>query len=1212
MVAPAPAPHKTRRRANGADRHGSEHSVAPGRQDVIQGWLLLLVSLLYVGLLFVVAYAGDRRPLYPRQPRLRPIVYSLALAVYCSSWTFYGAVGTAARDGLAYLPIYLGPILLFVFGFGLLRRLVQVVRQRNITSIADFIGARFGKSHGLAALVAVIAVIAVVPYIALQFKAVAMSFGVLGGAGYGAASAGGVDSALWCALLLAMFAILFGTRSIDATEHHHGLMLAIALESLIKLLAFVALAGYALWRGPGLLATVQLPATQLTHGLSPGFLAQTMLAFCAMFCLPRQFQIGMVECEDASDLTRARWMVPLYLVIVSLAVLPIVAAGAHMPLVRDGSADAWVLTLPMVHGDGGMALLAFIGGFSAATGMVIVASVALSTMISNDLVMPALLRIPRLRLEQRSDLSKLVLRVRRVAIIALAAMAYGYYRVAANAENLAATGLLAFAAVAQFAPALLAALYWSGASRRGVMVGLVGGFVVWSYTLLLPAVTRSASWLQNGPFGWDWLRPQALFHLGGWDPVMHGTFWSLLVNVGCLVFVSLRLRPSLEERLHAAMFIDTDPAGRSGAGDWRGRVAVADLRTLAERIVGERTSARAFDDYALRRGRPLLAGESADRALIQYTERLLASAVGAANARRILISALSGSGLDLAEAMALMDEASQELRFNRELLSTTLENVSQGISVVDAQMRLVAWNRRYLELFDYPDGMVHVGVPVADLIRWNASHGECGPGELDGHVAKRIHHMQAGSAHLFQRVRPDGTVIELRGRALPAGGYVTTYSDVTAYKHAEEALIEVNETLEQRVEQRTAELSEALVATANARRAAETANISKTRFLAAASHDLLQPLNAARLFTSALRQHPGLDAEASGLAERIDASFRSAEDLLDALLDTSRLDAGSYHPEVGGFALAELFDSLKAQFAVVAEQRGLRLRVAPTTLAVLSDPQLLRRILQNFVSNALRYTSKGGVLLGARRIGEEVRIEVWDSGPGIAAEQRARIFDEFQRLEQPSPWGEKGLGLGLSICDRLAGILGHRLGLHSQVDRGSCFAVTVPRGEAVPARRQRVQRAGADKQLPLTVLCLDNDATILDGMRALLSRWGVDCRLALNVEQARHELAHGPIDLILADYHLADGVDGLQALQQLREMTGQLPPVAMITADGSSELKRRARASGYPVLHKPVRPAALRALLTSLLRMQPDKPAVGDPMKTAGNPEGTGRPASLS
>jgi Na+/proline symporter/signal transduction histidine kinase len=1151
---------------------------------LIQGWLLLLVALLYVGLLFVVAYAGDRRPLYPRQPRLRPIVYSLALAVYCSSWTFYGAVGTAARDGLAYLPIYLGPILLFVFGFGLLRRLLQVVRQRNITSIADFIGARFGKSHGLAALVAVIAVIAVVPYIALQFKAVAMSFGVLGGVDPSMMQTGGVDSALWCALLLALFAILFGTRSIDATEHHHGLMLAIALESLIKLLAFVALAGYALWRGPGLVSTVELPLTQLSHGFSSGFLAQTMLAFCAMFCLPRQFQIGMVECEDASDLKRARWMLPLYLAVISLAVLPIVAAGLHQPQVRDGAADAWVLTLPMAHGDRGMALLAFIGGFSAATGMVIVASVALSTMISNDLVMPALLRIPRLNLERRTDLSQLVLRVRRVAIVALALMAYVYYRAAADAENLAATGLLAFAAVAQFAPALIAALYWPGASRRGVVVGLVSGFSVWMYTLLLPAVTRSSAWLQQGPFGWDWLRPQALFHLSGWDPVMHGTFWSLLANVGCLIFISLRFRPSLEERLHAAMFLEADPAGRTGAGDWRGRVAVADLRTIAERIIGERGSTRALDEYAQRRGRPLLPGEVADRALVQYTERLLASAVGAANARRILIGALSGSGLDVAESMALMDEASQELRFNRALLSTTLENVSQGISVVDAQMRLVAWNRRYLELFDYPDGMVHVGVPVAALIRRNAEMGECGPGEVEGHVAKRIEYMQVGSSHLFQRIRPDGSVIEMRGQALPGGGYVTTYTDVTAYKRAEQGLIEANETLEQRVEQRTAELSEALVATAHARRAAETANISKTRFLAAASHDLLQPLNAARLFTSALRQHPGLDAEASGLAERIDASFRAAEDLLDALLDTSRLDAGSYRPEVGGFALAELFDSLRGQFAVVAEQRGLRLHVAATSLAVRSDPQLLRRILQNFLSNALRYTRKGGVLLGARRVGNDVRIEVWDSGPGIAPEQRARIFDEFQRLEQPSPWGEKGLGLGLSICDRLAGILGHRLDLHSQVNRGSCFAVTVPRNEAVPARRQKVERSGADKQLPLTVLCLDNDATILDGMRALLHRWGVDCRVALDAEQARQELARGPIDLILADYHLTDDVDGLQVLQHLRESLGSLPPVAMITADGSSGFKQQARDLGYPVLHKPVRPAALRALLTALLR----------------------------
>ncbi|MGA0588656.1 NahK/ErcS family hybrid sensor histidine kinase/response regulator [Dyella sp. KRB-257] len=1150
---------------------------------MISGWLLLVVAALYVGVLFAVAWKGDRQPLYPSKQWLRPLVYSLALAVYCSSWTFYGAVGTAARDGLAYLPIYLGPALLFILGFGLMSRLVTVASQRNTTTIADFIGARFGKSHGLAALVALIAVTAVIPYLALQFEAISMSLDVLSETGPNAIVPS-TDSALWCALLLAAFAILFGTRSIDASEHHHGMMLAIALESVIKLLAFLGLGVYALWHGPGLQDMLRLPHAPLAHSQSPGFLAQTLLAFCAMFCLPRQFQIGVVECEDPRDLRRARWMFPLYMLLISLCVLPIVAAGMNLPAVRSGLADAWVLNLPLAHGDRGVALIAFLGGFSAATGMVIVSTVALSTMISNDLVMPALLRIRRLRLEQRQDLSLLLLRIRRVAIVALVLLAYGYYRIVAGNANLAATGLLAFAAVAQFAPAIVAALYWRGASQAGVAIGLLAGFAVWIYTLLLPAVDRSAAWLQRGPFGIEWLRPQALFHLSGWDPVMHSTFWSLLVNVACLIFISLRFRPSLAERIHAAMFVDPYIAASSGSANWRGRVAVGDLMTIAGRIVGERSAQRAFSEYGLRHGKALEPGAAADRALIQYTERLLAGAVGAASARRILMGALSGSGLDIAEAMALMDEASQELRFNRELLSTTLENVSQGISVVDARMRLVTWNRRYLELFGYPDGMVYIGVPVADLIRWNAEHGECGPGEVEAHVAKRIGHLRAGTPHLFQRVRPDGTVIEMRGRPLPGGGYVTTYTDVTAYKHAELALREANETLEQRVEQRTAELSEALEATARAQREAESAMVSKTRFLAAASHDLLQPLNAARLFTSALRQQPALDEESSRLAERIDASFRAAEDLLDALLDVSRLDAGRYRPEYSDFALADLFDSLKAQFAVVAEQRGLRLRVVPTHLSIRSDPQLLRRILQNFLSNALRYTRAGGVLLGARRHGDEVRIQVWDTGPGIAPEQRANIFDEFQRLQRPSPWGEKGLGLGLSICDRISAIMGHRLELASRVAKGSCFACVVPRVAAVPRRPAVAPRLPTGEPLALTVLCLDNDPTILDGMQALLKRWGVDCRLAEDVAQAEAQLRSGGIDLLLADYHLADSIDGLQALQHLRMRLGKLPPVAMITADGSSELKQRARELGYPLLHKPVRPAVLRALLGALLR----------------------------
>lgn len=1154
---------------------------------MIAGWLLLLVSLLYVGLLFAIAYVGDRRPLYPRQPKLRPVVYSLALAVYCSSWTFYGAVGTAARSGLSYLPIYLGPLLLFVLGFGLLERLVLVARERNITSIADFIAARFGKSHGLAALVAIIAVVAIIPYIALQFKAVAMSFSVLGS---GSTAWWFGDTALWCAALLAVFAILFGTRNIDATEHHHGMMLAIAVESLVKLLAFVAIGVYAYMHGPGIVETMRGPMLQVEKGsMPPGFVAQTLLAFCAMFCLPRQFQIGVVECEDPRDLRRARWFFPLYMILISVAVLPIVSAGLGLPQVTQGHVDAWVLNLPIALGDNGMALLAFVGGFSAATGMVIVAAVALATMISNDLVMPALLRVKRFDLERRGDLSNIVLLVRRIAIVALAGLAYMYYRVIADAENLAATGLLSFAAVAQFAPAIVSALYWRGASRVGVYVGLLAGFVVWAYTLLLPAMTRAGwlhpAWMDEGPFGIGWLKPTELFHLSGWESVTHGTFWSLLFNVGCLIFISLRFRPSVAERLHAALFVDPFVRSATGAGDWRGRVTVRDLGTIAGRIVGDRVTVRAFNEYGQRHGVTLSPTDSADRPLIQFTERLLASAVGAASARRILMGALSGTGLDIAEAMALMDEASQELRFNRELLSTTLENVSQGISVVDGEMRLVAWNRRYLELFDYPEGMVYVGLPVADLIRWNAEHGECGPGEVDEHVAKRVRYMRAGSPHVFQRVRPDGTVIEMRGRALPGGGFVTTFTDVTAYKSVEQALIDANETLEQRVDVRTAELSEALTATAIARREAEAANASKTRFLAAASHDLLQPLNAARLFTSALRQHPGLDSEAAQLAERIDASFRAAEDLLDALLDVSRLDAGSYRPEIAPFALADLFDSLRQQFAVVAEQRGLTLHVVPTSLSVRTDAQLLRRIVANFLSNALRYTRAGGVVLGVRRNGEQVRIEVWDSGPGIADEQQARIFGEFQRLERPSPWGEKGLGLGLSICDRLAGILGHPLGLRSRVGHGSCFSISVPRTEAVSRKRApAVVRPGGGEQLPLTVLCLDNDETILEGMRALLGRWGVDCRVAVDLDTALEILSTTHVDLILADYHLGDEMDGLEALHVLGTKITPMPPAAMVTADGSTELKQRARTLGYPLLHKPVRPAALRALLVALAK----------------------------
>ncbi len=1145
---------------------------------MIAGWILLLVSVAYVGLLFGVAWLGDRKPLYPRRNWLRPIIYSLALAVYCSSWTFYGAVGTAATTGLGFLPIYLGPILLFLFGWRILERLVLVAREQSTVSIADFLAARYGRAQNIAATVTLIAVIAAIPYIALQFKAVAMSIDVLSGAT--SDSTGGVltDPALYSALLLALFAILFGTREIDATEHHHGMILAVALESLVKLVAFAAVGVFALGHLPGsedLLSRFQSATRDfIAPGIPQGFVAQTLLAFVAIVCLPRQFHVAVVECGEVADVRRARWLFTAYLVVICLFVLPITSAGQALFAGAGVAPDTYVLALPMAFDNTPLALAAYVGGFSAATGMVIVASVALATMVSNDLVMPLLWRGSLTDPSQRQHLGRRVLWVRRIAIVAIALLAYAYYRRAGASGSLAAFGLLAFAAVGQFAPALIGGLYWRGASRRGVMAGLVAGFLLWGYTLLLPTLSRAGlfdtAWLQLGPLGIAWLQPESLFGLRGWDPITHGTFWSLLVNVLALLLVSARYRPTLEERIRATPFLDPYAARPlASPGSWSATLSAGDLLALATRIVGERAARRAFAEHAAAQGREISASAPADRPLIQFTERLLAGAIGAASARLTLTTALRGSGMELGEVMSLLDEASHELRFNREILSATLENLSQAVSVVDRDLRLVAWNGRYQQLFGYPDGMLYVGRPVVDLIRYNAERGEMGPGDIEAQVEKRIGHLREGTPYAFERVRANGQVIEMRGQPLPGGGYVTTYSDVTDYKRAEQALRESNETLEQRVEQRTRE--------------AEAANLSKTRFLAAISHDVLQPINAARLFTSALR-----DTDEAGeqrrLAERVDVSLRDAEELLDGLLDISRLDAGSLKPELSVFRLDELIASIAAQYAPLAASRGLGFRVHAGPLSVRSDRRLLRRALQNFVANALRYTKDGRVIIGTRRRKGAVEIEVWDSGPGIPPHHLAQIFEEFRRFDQPSPWGERGLGLGLSICQRVSRMLDHPISVRSWPGRGSVFGIRVPLAETTaPAKPPRTAAPAGDIS-GLKVLCLDNDREILDGMEALLGRWGVDVRVAETVAVALTLARDSRPDVLVADYHLHDELDGLGALVALRDVCGPHTPAVLVTADGSDTVKRAARDLGIPVLTKPVKPASLRAFLAAQQR----------------------------
>ncbi len=1115
---------------------------------MLSGWLLFALAVAYLGFLFAIAFYGDRRSIYPNRQRLRPYIYGLALGVYCTSWTFYGAVGTAVREGWGYLPIYIGPTLVYLLALPFLERLVEVGRTHKVGSIADFIASRFGKSRSLAVLVTLIAVTAAIPYLALQYKAVAASIAALT-----IATAGPApwyrDSALAVALLMALFAVLFGARRVDATEHHEGLMLAIAFESLLKLMAFVAVGLYA-WlelRGRPFELPARLnSASTLFNGNA--FVA-TLLAAAAIFCLPRQFQVSVIECADSGDLKRARWILPLYLGMFSVFAVPIVAlavSGAHA--VPAGS-DTLILRLPLDYGAPWLAVLVFLGGLSAATAMVVVSSIALATMISNDIAVPVLWHR---RLEAGASLGRRILWLRRFVIVVLSLLAFAYYRSTSGSTSLASIGMLAFAAVAQFAPGILAALYWGSASRAGVFWGMFAGFIAWGYLLFLPNLVAGGVLPSPDfapPESLTWLWPRAVADYSSLGVAGPGALASLTLNVVILVMVSLLRGVTLQERRAARVF----------AAPKRPTMGLATRP-------------------------PSKPSDAADRGMLQHVERVLAGSIGPSSARIVLTHALKRKGLDVDEVAELLDETSQELRFSRQLLAATMENVTQGISVVDADMNLVAWNHRYLELFDYPSDLVFVGRPVADLIRWNALRGEFGLGDPEQQVAKRLAHMRAGTAYTFQRERKNGQVFSINGQPMAGGGFVSTYTDITEFKRTEQALLEAKQELEARVEQRTRELSDALDAQRTAKLLAEAANIGKTRFVAAASHDLLQPLNAARLFASALESRAAAHPELVELVSRIDGSMRAAEELLKDLLDVAQLDIGVMRADITTFSIAELLDDLRRQYAPLALSRRLRLQVVSCREAVRSDRVLLRRILQNYLSNALRYCERGGVLIGCRRRAAELEICVYDTGPGIASHQREHLYVEFSRLEQGSPWGEKGLGLGLSICDRLARLLNHELTLSSQPGRGSVFGVRVPR--VAQARRPEGLRSATAPPDParlreFRVLVVDNDPSILDAMQALLEQWGIRVFKAHGSSEALRLIGCEVIDAVLADYHLGDGSNGLELIQRITEVRGSGGAAALITADHGAELTRAARRAGVPLLHKPLRPAALRALLSA-------------------------------
>ena len=1157
---------------------------------MLQSWSVIAVALGYIGLLFLVASYGDRTR---RADRPRMLIYPLSLAIYCTSWTFFGSVGLASRTGYDFLTIYIGPMVMLAVGYPLILRVVRLAKAQNITSIADLIAARYGKNQAVAATVALITIIGSIPYIALQLKAVSSSLGAI--LAHTTQATGAVepplgDLALFVALTMAAFAMLFGTRHIDATERQDGLMLAIATESIIKLVAFLAVGAFVtfvMFGGPWSLFAQALarPDTAQVLMQQPDlstFAAMTLLSFFAVVLLPRQFHVSVVENRSEREIRRAAWLFPTYLVLINLFVVPIAIAGLLTFKPGEVDSDMFVLALPLSAGSDLLALAAFVGGLSAATAMVIVESVALAIMASNDLVVPLILRRGDHLFAAHPDVGAVLLRVRRAAIAAILVLAYLYYRSTGEVQ-LASIGLLSFAAVAQLAPAFFGGLFWRRATARGALAGLIAGIAVWFYTLLLPTFVDSGAISMNllvdGPAGIGALRPQALFGVD-LPPLAHGVVWSLAVNVIAYVVFSLLGAPSSIERLQADTFV---PAGRAPTAPsfrlWRASTTVDELITTVARYLGEERARSAFATFAATRRLSLDPKREADFELLRYAEHLLASAIGAASSRLVL-SLLLRKRMSSRAALKLLDDASAAIHHNREILQTALDHVRQGIAVFDKDLHLVCWNRQFGEILDLPPQAVRVGVTLAELLRINAANGAFGPGDTDKLIADRLQRYASASEPFLERFPDRELVVEVRTNHMPGSGIVTTLTDITPSVAAAEALERANASLEGRVRERTRELERLNTELIRAKAEADDANISKTRFLAAASHDILQPLNAARLYVTSLveRQRGGKEAE---LVHNVDASLEAVEEILAALLDISRLDTGTLKPEITSFRIDALYRQLEVDFAPMADAKELKLRFVPSSLTVRSDRRLLRRLLANLISNAIKYTPNGRVLVGCRRRGPRLRLDVYDTGIGIPKSKRQTIFAEFKRLDEGAQVA-RGLGLGLSIVERIARVLDHKIELTSEVGCGSHFAVRVPLAPAVAAERTipRPPARGALKLAGLHVICIDNEPKILDGMEALLVGWG--CRISKAGDLPRALEALSSVEIppagALVDYHL-DGSNGLDVIAALRARFGADLPAILITADRDAQVRAAARAVGVSVLHKPLKPAALRASL---------------------------------
>ncbi|AEF55449.1 PAS domain-containing hybrid sensor histidine kinase/response regulator [Marinomonas posidonica] len=1137
-------------------------------------WILL--AILYVMGLFFIALWGDKEGPQAKKLTRHPLVYSLSLAIYCTAWTFYGSVGEATRSGWNYLPILLGPILLYLFAFPLLRKMITVSHKQNITSIADFISCRYGKRPITAPLVILICMLAVIPYIALQLKAIGSNFALF----VHQEESSSTLIVLIASILMGVFAMLFGTRKVEVTEYRSGMMLAIGAESLFKLIAIIAV-GLVVWimtqdlNFATLEERVDVSVWHPDAFLSFPFLMQTFMAAAAVICLPRQFHVTVVDHQDKRQSNMARWMFPLYLAIFALIIPPISLAGQGL-FSSSINPDTYVIQFALVSDNLPLQILIFLGGISATTAMTIVATFVLSIMISNDVILPIMLARASAQQQALPLYRRRILVIRRLAMMGILTLSFLYYQKMANHESLSGTGVLAFSLVLQLMPAVFGGLYWKRGHAYGVYTGLTFGFISWILLMMLP-LSGSIEW------GLDSEQSRS-------EVISYGAFISLLANIFGYVVGSLLSTERLIDRIQATAFVSPTTELEKGFFKPKSKATNSDFFVLLSTFLGKQKSQQVLDNFERDYNQSMTPSDSPNRLFVDYCERILGGVLGGSSARTIINSILIDKQIKVEEMVTYLDETTQAIQFSQNLLFVSMDNLDQGISVVDKELRIVAWNKTYLRLYPYPEGMLKVGLPVEQLIRFNAQRGECGVGEIEDLVNKRLDHLKKGTTHRFLRRRANGRVIEMVGNPLPDGGFVTSFTDITEHIESQQALKEANIDLEKRVEARTEEVqsvnhellqeinrrNKAEKALMDAKGEAEQANASKTEFLALASHDILQPLNAAKLYMGILNSTE-LEDDTGHVIRKLSDSLESTEALISTLLEIARLDQGAIQPTLETCNLDNILRPIIAEFDVIAASKKIQFSTHLRSFNVYSDPIYLRRIIQNFVSNAVKYTPKGRVLLSVRPRKHQVLLQVWDTGVGIPDAEQDKVFDDFYRWENTQ---EPGMGLGLGLVRRMQKQLGLVTQVHSIPGKGSCFSIQIPMAtnQTTPLPKTKIEPdEKTQDHSNCRVWCIDDDANNLAAMASLLAHWQCECRSFQNYEHAF--AAEGEAELLLVDYHLDGDKDGLNLIQALREKAGHCIPAALLTASREPDLIETCKAQQISYMAKPAKPAKLRALI---------------------------------